>query len=465
MAARAVLDTVTFRRGRPWLALRRGRSGRGTAWLAALALLGGLGAVGAGPVPTAAAAGTASISGTVQGQGSPNVALADVPVLLFDSTNAYVASARTSANGGYTLPSLSAGTYTVSFGPSGKYGVQWWNAQSLRLEAQHLTLADGEQRVGVNGVISVEEMPYARSVEVSDIAVDVAGLNVVVAYTATIPERLCVDGWMRAEIRRAGFDGDDPAGTAFSLDWVHVVESGARSFTATLPSPGSYSVVFYSPGVAQSPANCASGPDKTDSGGAWRDFEVVATSFADVDQSSPFFADIEWMYTSGISTGTAQPSGLPLYKPVSPVSRQAMAAFMLRMSGESFTAPAQPTFADVDANSPFYTAVEWMAAQGISLGTAQPSGKPLYKPADPVSRQAMAVFLARYAGADLSAAPTQASFADVDLSASVAAAIGWMKATGISTGTAQPSGLPLYKPLDPVSRQAMAAFLNRLVHL
>jgi len=41
----------------------------------------------------------------------------------------------------------------------------------------------------------------------------------------------------------------------------------------------------------------------------------------------------------------------------------------------------------------------------------------------------------------------------------------WMKDTGISTGTVQSVGLPLYKPIDPVSRQAMAAFLYRLAHL
>lgn len=34
-----------------------------------------------------------------------------------------------------------------------------------------------------------------------------------------------------------------------------------------------------------------------------------------------------------------------------------------------------------------------------------------------------------------------------------------MKVNGISTGTAQPTGLPLYNSTDPVSRQAIAAFL------
>jgi hypothetical protein len=74
----------------------------------------------------------------------------------------------------------------------------------------------------------------------------------------------------------------------------------------------------------------------------------------------------------------------------------------------------------------------------------------------------MALFVARYANANLNVIPTTQRFADVPLGASSAAAIDWMFVNGISTGTPQPSGLPLYKPSDPVTRQAMAAFLFRV---
>ncbi len=192
----------------------------------------------------------------------------------------------------------------------------------------------------------------------------------------------------------------------------------------------------------------------------------AAPYFADAtDTASLFYAPIQWMYASNISTGTPQASGKPLYKPLDAVSRQAMALFLYRLSGDTFTAPAEATFADVAVGSPFFTAVEWMAAEGISTGTPQASGKPLYKPADAVSRQAMALFLARYTGASISGSPTTQSFADVPTNASSAAAIQWMATAGISTGTTQPSGLPLFKPAEPVSRQAMAVFLFRVDHL
>ena len=189
-------------------------------------------------------------------------------------------------------------------------------------------------------------------------------------------------------------------------------------------------------------------------------------SFADVtDPSSPFYTFIEWMFQRGISLGTAQLPAKPLYKPADAVSRQAMALFMYRLSGATFAPPASPTFGDVPTTSQFYSAIEWMASRGISAGTAQPSGPPLFKPSDPVSRQAMALFVARYAGANLTIAPTTPRFTDVPVGASSAAAIDWMFVSGVSRGTPQLPGLPLYLPSDPVSRQAMAAFLYRVDQL
>jgi len=189
--------------------------------------------------------------------------------------------------------------------------------------------------------------------------------------------------------------------------------------------------------------------------------------FADVPTSQPFYSPIMWMYDRGISTGNANPPFAPLFKPSDPVTRQAMALFLYRLSGETFAPPTQPTFADVTVvNSPlFYTAIEWMSFKRISTGTAQPEGKPLYKPAEPVSREVMGIFLARFASVDVSVPPTELSFADVPVNSQYAAALAWMKAAGISTGTAQPTGLPLYKPQDPVSRQALSAFLFRFDHL
>jgi subtilisin family serine protease len=189
---------------------------------------------------------------------------------------------------------------------------------------------------------------------------------------------------------------------------------------------------------------------------------IDGQTFGDVGGGNPFFADIEWMAGEGISTGTAA-SPKPLYKPVDPVSRQAMSAFMYRLAGEpAFPDPAEATFGDVSPANPFFTEIEWMAAEGVTTGTAA-SPKPLYKPVDPVSRQAMSAFMYRLAGKPLYAPPGPANttFGDVSASHPFYDEIEWMASEGITTGTAA-SPKPLYKPGTPVSRQAMGAFMHRL---
>jgi hypothetical protein len=126
--------------------------------------------------------------------------------------------------------------------------------------------------------------------------------------------------------------------------------------------------------------------------------EPGTPTFGDVGPANPFSTEIEWMADAGIATGTPA-SPKPLYKPSQPVSRGAMAAFMHRLAGEpAFTPPAAgaTTFGDVSAGYAFYLQVEWLAAEQISTGTAA-SPKPLYKPADPVSRGAMSAFMHRLA--------------------------------------------------------------------
>ncbi len=186
----------------------------------------------------------------------------------------------------------------------------------------------------------------------------------------------------------------------------------------------------------------------------------AGTPFNDVVATHVFCTEIRWLYEEGITTGTTMPDGRVLYKPSDEVTRQAMAAFLYRFDGEPTVGLPSPFFSDVGTTHPFYTAIQWMAESGNSTGTPNPPDKPLYKPSDDVSRQAMAAFLHRYAG-DEAPDPAAAYFADVGSGHTFFEDIQWMFQTGLSTGTPNPPGKPLYKPSDAVSRQAMAAFLYR----
>ncbi len=234
-------------------------------------------------------------------------------------------------------------------------------------------------------------------------------------------------------------------------------------FAEALTATGDVAVTGF--GIAGSPAHSG-----TVSGilfnGVKYSFAPVP-SFADAtDVNSPFYIYVEWAKSSGITTGTPQSSGNPLFRPLDAVSRQAFASFLYKQSNDSFTAPTEATFADVPVGSQFFTAIEWMAAAGISTGTPQATGKPLFKPADAVSRSATALFLTRYLEADLPTV-TEATFADVPTSSSIAPAVQWLYAAGITTGTpgATDGDLPTYAPASSVSRQAMMAFLYRVAHL
>lgn len=188
---------------------------------------------------------------------------------------------------------------------------------------------------------------------------------------------------------------------------------------------------------------------------------VLAPVFTDVSPDHPFKASIDWLVLSGVAEGYDDGS----FRPGTAVARQAMAAFLYRSAGSpAYTPPVTSPFVDVTPASPFYREITWLAAQGITTGTPMPDGTVQFQPAAPVSRGAMAAFLYRFVGSPQVQGVTTA-FSDVLPGTRFAQEITWISANGISTGTAGPDGSVQYRPGDPVSRQAMAAFLHRLDRL
>lgn len=100
----------------------------------------------------------------------------------------------------------------------------------------------------------------------------------------------------------------------------------------------------------------------------------------------------------------------------------------------------------------------WLAANAITTGYADGT----FRPTAPVNRDAMAAFLYRQAGSPPFTPPSTPTFADVPAGYPFFAAIEWLAAERISTGTPQPDGTVVFSPGAPVSRAAMAAFLDLL---
>jgi serine protease len=205
------------------------------------------------------------------------------------------------------------------------------------------------------------------------------------------------------------------------------------------------------------PGNCSPhcGPGLLDAGAA---MVAAAPPFSDVTPSVQFHDEMVWMAGKGISTGWTEANGTKTYRPLWAVNRDAMAAFMYRLDGSpDYTPPKKSPFADVATSNPFYKEIAWLNSRGISTGWKEANGTSTYRPTTPVNRDAMAAFMYRFAGSPSYTAPGKSAFRDVPASSQFYPEISWLASTGISTGWDNGT----FRPLTPVARDAMAAFMKR----
>jgi glucose/arabinose dehydrogenase len=168
---------------------------------------------------------------------------------------------------------------------------------------------------------------------------------------------------------------------------------------------------------------------------------VVAVPFSDIG-SSPFFDSIMWLYEQGVTNGC----GDGRYCPLDFVTREQMASFLARALGLAST--SVDFFADDEA-SPHEADINRLAAAGITLGC----GPSAFCPAQLVTREQMASFLARA----LSLQATSVDFFVDDEASPHEADINRLAAAGVTNGC----GGGRYCPSDYVTREQMAAFLER----
>lgn len=138
------------------------------------------------------------------------------------------------------------------------------------------------------------------------------------------------------------------------------------------------------------------------------------------------------------------------YNPDGWVTRAQMAAFLWRISGEPVAA-AGYTFRD-DTQIPSWArgAADWLKEVGVTVNDP-------YRPRDVTTRAQMALFLWRLAGQP--EATTSCGFRDVNESDASAAAVCWLKSSGITVGYGgDPSR---FVPWGAVTRGQMASFLYR----
>lgn len=184
------------------------------------------------------------------------------------------------------------------------------------------------------------------------------------------------------------------------------------------------------------------------------------TPFTDIKRS-PFSDEIRWMFESELSGG--YPDGT--YRPLDAMNRDAMAAFIYRLAGSpSFPPPKTRPFKDIPINHVFAKEIAWMKASGLSNGYPDSTYRPLHA----MNRDAMAAFMYRLASSycNVGAAenfrmPASSGFADVPRGTVFFKEIAWMRGTGVSNGWVD-DGKRTFRPVAPVTRETMAAFVQRL---
>lgn len=179
---------------------------------------------------------------------------------------------------------------------------------------------------------------------------------------------------------------------------------------------------------------------------------VQQIGFTDI--SGNFFeSQIKWIAQRGITTGYSDGT----YRPVDNIQRAAMAAYFYRMAGSpAYTAPAVSPFKDVAPSDPFYKEISWFAQKDITTGFADGT----FRPWEPVNRDAMAAFFYRYAGSPAFNAPAVSRFTDVKKGDQFYKEVSWLANSGITTGFSDKT----YRPVTPINRDAMAAFVYRYMN-
>lgn len=113
-------------------------------------------------------------------------------------------------------------------------------------------------------------------------------------------------------------------------------------------------------------------------------------TFPDVPVDHAFYKEIEWAHSVHIVNGYDDGT----FRPVTPASREATAAFLYRIEDRDFIPPETPTFTDVGPEHTFYAAIEWLAEMGITTGYPDHT----FRPMESVTRQATAALFSRSPG-------------------------------------------------------------------
>ena len=178
--------------------------------------------------------------------------------------------------------------------------------------------------------------------------------------------------------------------------------------------------------------------------------------FGDVGEADWFYHNVEYAHSNNLFSGTSATT----FAPNTSMTRGMLVTVLGRMSGADVSGYAS-SFGDVDAGAYYANYTEWAREQGIVSGV----GGNNFVPNTIITRQDMAVMLARYAlaiGLEAPAVNARADFADANSIAVYAKdAATAMQRAGIISG--KPGGV--FDPAAGATRAEVSAMLHRFAIL
>ena len=175
----------------------------------------------------------------------------------------------------------------------------------------------------------------------------------------------------------------------------------------------------------------------------------AAAGFGDVDPDRWYTDAVAWMVGEGITNGTSP----GCFSPDEPVTRGQILTFMYRLDDARGNEPQSAGHPFTDIVRAYQdTPVGWAHGAGITTGVTETT----FAPDASITRGDFAVLLWRYAGRP--AADRPHPFTDVTR-AYQDAAVAWMAASGITTGT----GPSTFSPDGSMTRAEGATFFHRFM--
>ena len=174
---------------------------------------------------------------------------------------------------------------------------------------------------------------------------------------------------------------------------------------------------------------------------------VVNTAYADVAATDAFASAVDFATENGIMRGVSDGK----FEPAASINRAALVAALYNLAGAPAT-EISGKFVDVAEEAWYAKAVTWAVDEGITSGT----GENAFSPEGTVSRQELAVFIYRFAGAVVPASEVEGEDA-AEVAAWAQSAVAYF----YQEGYLGLSGTAAFEPNAPVSRGDVALVLQQ----